>query len=44
MYEFWRPLIMSIVLDAWMVLGAVVCMTVAAQRISAAGFASTQYA
>lgn len=34
---------MGIVLDAWMVLGAVVCLIVAAQRISAAGFASTQY-
>lgn len=42
-FEFWRPYIMGIVLDAWMVLGAVVCLIVAAQRISAAGFASTQY-
>lgn len=35
---------MSLVLDSWMVLGAVVCLIVAAQRLSAAGFASTQYA
>lgn len=35
---------MNVLFDPWMVLGVLVCLIVAAQRISAAGFASTQYA
>lgn len=44
LYEFWRPYVMNVLFDPWMVLGALVCLIVTAQRISAAGFASTQYA